>query len=118
MLTPNGYEIPDNTPVEIPTRLRLPPNRILEMRALIRQEMSAEAALSGHETFEESDDFDLPDVDRTSPFENEFEPKLSEDPFYNPAKPDVQNPAAAGPADQAGKSPVPPVAQNVPQEPA
>lgn len=59
----NPYEQVDNTPVEMPTRLRLPQSRTDQMRAFIRQEMSRQAAETGHETFEEADDFEINEED-------------------------------------------------------
>lgn len=86
MLNAQGYEIPDNTPVELPTRLRLPPNRIYQMRQLVRAELSRAAAEQGHETFAEADDFDLPDGEEwLSPYEETFEPQIAESQGGEPA---------------------------------
>lgn len=61
MLNEQGYEIPDNTPVEMPTRLRLPQTRASQIQGFIRQEMSRQAQEQGHETFEEANDLDVDD---------------------------------------------------------
>jgi len=74
MLDERGYEIPDNTPVSIPTRLRLPQSRTEQIRAFIRSELAMKQLNEGHETFAEADDFDLPGEDWVSPYEETFEP--------------------------------------------
>lgn len=48
---------------------------------MVRSErLAQEAMAAGYETFEESDDFDIPDdpLDPATPYENEFEPSLQE----------------------------------------
>lgn len=75
VLDEDGIEHPDTTPVEIPTRLKLPQRQVDRIREMIRRELSTHAAAtSGAETFQESDDFELPDVDWVSPYEEIFEP--------------------------------------------
>lgn len=75
MLNEQGYEIPDNTPVSIPTRLRLPASRTEQIRAFIRSELSYQSTSQGQETFSEADDFDLPDGEPwASPYEETFDP--------------------------------------------
>lgn len=59
MLNEHGYEIPDDTPVSVPTRLRLPQSRAAQIQAYIRQELSRQAAENGHESFEEANDLDV-----------------------------------------------------------
>lgn len=56
-----GEELPDDTPVEVPLRFRVPPPLAETIKQLIRGEMSRQAADSGEETFEEADDFDVYD---------------------------------------------------------
>lgn len=114
MLNEKGYEIPDSTPVEIPSRLRMPVSRSAQIRAMIRNEMSRAAADQGQETFEEADDFELPDGEPwISPYENDFDPPLESGlqgggleegggtPTGDPVKPGegVQPPAKPDPAD-------------------
>lgn len=70
----HGIEFPDSTPVEVPTRLRMPQRQVDRVREIIRQEMSRQAAAEELETFEEADDFELPDVEAFSPYEENFEP--------------------------------------------
>lgn len=121
MLDERGYEIPDNTPVAVPTRLRLPQNRTEQIRAYIRQELSRAQVERGHETFEEADDFSLPDGEQwVSPYEETFEPPVTESgsggvpvgdgeakPLGDPARPGE---GAQPPAKLAG-------VKNEPQEP-
>ena len=64
-----GKVILDDTPVELPTRLKVPQSRADQIRQFIRQEMSAQAAAQGHETFEEADDFEWEDSDHLTPYE-------------------------------------------------
>lgn len=75
MLTPDGFEVPDPKPVEMPTRLKLPQSRADQIRAFVRQEMSEQMHAQGFESFEEADDFDLPEgEDWASPYEVDFDP--------------------------------------------
>lgn len=87
MNNPSPFEPVDNTPVEIPTRLRLPQSRTDQIRSFIRQELSRQALDQGHETFEEADDFEIDEEDSPlSPYElHDLEPPAPPDPV--PAKP-------------------------------
>lgn len=113
-LQPTGaeFERVDNTPVELPTRLRLPQSRTDQIRQFIREEMSRAAFDQGHDTFGEADDLEPDDEDYlpVSPYEmNELEPPAPLEP-----PPPLQNgveaegrPAADPPAtskDQAAPS--------------
>lgn len=67
-----GFEIPDNTPVEIPldfSRALTMEERIMNA---VQQEMSRLAEQQGFETIEESEDFDIGDED-DYPFASEYE---------------------------------------------
>lgn len=67
-----GRQIPDNTPVEVPIHIRRVDPREEVITRLIRRELSARAGEVGYETLEESDDFDvddLEDVDAVSAYE-------------------------------------------------
>jgi len=123
MLDKNGYEIPDNTPVAIPTRLRMPQSRTEQIRAFIRSELSRQSADHGQESFEEADDFSLDDGQEwVSPYEEVFEPPAHSEsgsggvpaagggakPPGDPAKPGE---GAQPPGQPAG-------VKNEPQEPA
>lgn len=98
----NDYEPVDNTPVGIPTRLRLPQSRTDQIRSFIRQELSNQALEQGHETFEEADDFEIDEEDSPlSPYElHDLEP---------PAPPD---PVTAKPPEAAGQPPAVPAASS------
>lgn len=78
-LDKDGIEHPDPRPIEIPTRLRTPGRQVDRIRNMIRQEMSQAAAASGRESFEDADDFNMEEVEFTSPYENEFEPEIPVD---------------------------------------
>lgn len=99
-LDSNGFEHLDPTPVEIPTRLKIPQRQVERIRAMVRREMSLAAESAGAETFEEADDFDLDDEDWVSPYEYDFEPPLNGDEVIGepPTKPAPQG----APAKQAG----------------
>lgn len=62
----NIYQEIDTTPVELPTRLKLPQNRTDQIRAFIRHELSQKAAFEGMESFEEADDLE-PDDEENLP---------------------------------------------------
>lgn len=120
MLDERGYEIPDNTPVELPTRLRVSPNRISQMRQLVRAELSRAAAEQGHETFEEADDFSLPDGEEwVSPYEETFEPPIIESQGGEPEG-GAQPPGDVAQRSEGAQPPAKPVEgqQNGPQQPA
>ena len=59
MLNEQGYEVPDQTPVSLPTRLRLPQSRAAQIQGFIRAELSRAASDKGFETFEESNDLEV-----------------------------------------------------------
>lgn len=59
MLNENGYEIPDDTPVAVPARLRLPTSRASQIQAYIRHQLSEQAQANGAETFQEANDLDV-----------------------------------------------------------
>lgn len=69
--TPDGREIPDPRPVEVPTGLRTRPTLQEEIKRYIRVEMSNRARDEGHESFEEADDFDVDD-DVDGVFETQY----------------------------------------------
>lgn len=79
-LTPNGREIPDPTPMEPPLGYKRSPSLAEQIRTMVRSEQLALAAeAAGAETFEEADDFNIgDDYDPQSPYENEFDPPISE----------------------------------------
>lgn len=58
-----GQEIPDDTPMEIPLGMRRPLTLQEQIQAAVRGAVSRAAARNDRETFEEANDFDLPDDD-------------------------------------------------------
>lgn len=76
-----GREILDDTPMAPPVGLSRTPPMWEVIRDMVRSERLAQAASeSGHETFEEADDFDIPDDpgDPYTPWENDFDPSAKE----------------------------------------
>lgn len=65
-----AYETPDQTPVAVPLGFTRPPTLHETIQRILRSERF-NASLQGEETFEESDDFDIPDdpIDPTTPWE-------------------------------------------------
>lgn len=53
------FEYLDQTPVEVPVRLRGGISQMDSIKQMIREAMSAEAEAREHESFEEADDFDI-----------------------------------------------------------
>lgn len=76
-LNQDGHEIGDSRPLEVALNLRRAPSLTEQIRAVVRSErLKQEAIASGHETFEEADDFEIgDDYDPESPYEMEFEPE-------------------------------------------
>lgn len=113
---PSDFEPVDDTPVAIPTRLRLPQSRTDQIRAFIREEMSRAAADQGHETFAEADDLE-PDDEEDLPL-SPYEELL-----FEPPSPPIDRQEAVGqaPVDPAPPSEVPPPANpggsNAPLQP-
>lgn len=74
---PDGREYPDPTVIAPPVGFIKQPSLTEQIRAMVRSEaLRQEAEAAGAETFEEADDFDVPDFDPSSPYENEFDPPL------------------------------------------
>lgn len=78
----HGEEIPDSQRPELPLGFKKPESLAEQVRRLIRSEHVRQAAMaSGHETFEEADDFEVgDDYDPRSPYEEVFDPTLNEAP--------------------------------------
>lgn len=55
----DGLFYPDDTPVEVPLHLTLPPTTEEMIRRVVREQMSMLAEANGFESFEESDDFEV-----------------------------------------------------------
>lgn len=67
----NGREVMDSTPGTLPVGFRRPLSLVEQMRSMIRNELSQAASDKGRESFEEANDFDIPDDpdDPTTPWE-------------------------------------------------
>lgn len=110
-LDEHGFEHPDPTPVEMPTRLRLPQRQVDRVRELVRRELSQRAQEEGFESFDEADDFEIEGEDPISPYEEIFEPQSGTPLAKQPLKGDdppgdpPQAPSAAKPPAPAGDAP-------------
>lgn len=83
----DGIEFLNPTPVAIPIGMERPPSLKEQIQRVLRTELSMQAAAQGEETFEEADDFDVPedDPDPVSPYEmNEMQ---YEEPSFSPTDP-------------------------------
>lgn len=79
-LDKNGHEIPDPTPVALPTGFKRPEMLAETVARLVRREISERADLAGFETFEEAEDFEIgDDFEPNSPYEQFFDPLLGKD---------------------------------------
>lgn len=79
-LDEEGREIPDPTPIELPLGMKRPETLAEQVQRLVRNQVSQYAALHGHETFEEAEDFDIEDdLDPSTPYELEFDPVLGKE---------------------------------------
>lgn len=68
-VTPRRIEKVDPKPMEVPVELARPLTMREEMQAFIRRELSRAAQNNGVPTFEEEDDFDMPEAEWASPYE-------------------------------------------------
>lgn len=75
-----GRQVPDPTPMAPPIGFNRQPSMVETVRAMVQSEaLRAAAEAGGAETFEESEDFDIEGEEQLrSPWENEFDPPLSE----------------------------------------
>lgn len=77
MLDQRGFEIPDQAPVSVPTRLRIPQSRVQQLQAFIRHELSMRAHSVGMESMEEALDLDVEDLaDFRSEYEDDGDPNF------------------------------------------
>lgn len=103
-----GAEHPDDTPMAPPIGYKKQPSMVEIVREAVRSEhLRLEALRAEQETFEEADDFDVPD-DPVPPtgyemFEPQFEP-----PVDGPAGPRPDGPAPAAPASPGAAAPASP----------
>lgn len=80
-LNPDGSPILDPTPIAPPIGYVKAPSMVEIVRDMVRGErLRSEALAAGAETFEEADDFDIPDdpPQLRSQWENDFEPSVQE----------------------------------------
>ena len=83
-LNPDGSQILDPVPVAPPIGYKKTPSMVEIVRDMVRSEKLAQAAReAGQETFEEADDFDVPDEPELmrSPWDRDWETKQSVFPF-------------------------------------
>lgn len=80
-LNDEGELIPDPVPIAPPAGYKRQPSMMELVRDMVRSEELRRAAnTAGMETFEEADDFDIPDdpIDMKSGWENDFDPSVKE----------------------------------------
>ena len=68
-------EVADGTPVAIPVHLQKSESMDERIRRIVQFSASQAAKQQGLETFEEADDFDIPDdpIDPSTPYEEDFD---------------------------------------------
>lgn len=73
-----GHEVPDPSPVVLPSGFKRPETLAEQVQRLVRTHISREAAEAGYETFEEAEDFEIPDDpdDPSTQYEEWFDPTL------------------------------------------
>lgn len=104
-----GRQIPDPRPVEVPLGYTRPPSLQEEIKRFVRNELSLRAREQGVETFEEADDFDIPEEE--DEFVSEYEVQemaveaidVDADPPPAPKGAGSKEPAPATSAVNAGK---------------
>jgi len=78
-LDANGHELPDPTPLSLPSGFKAPETLAETVKRLVRA-ASREAEQAGDETFEEAEDFDVgDDFDPSTPYETFFDPVLNKE---------------------------------------
>lgn len=68
-----GEEVPDPRPIELPVGFKAPLPLSDEIRLMLQRQVQNELSDKGIETFEDADDFDIPDEDMSAPWEEGFE---------------------------------------------
>lgn len=102
----NGHEIPDPTPVAVPVGWSAPESLVDQVRRLVRQEFSQQARATGHETFEEADDFDVDDdFDPSSPWELNFDQEAASRTDDSPAARSEAEPRGGSQPAPQGRDP-------------
>lgn len=108
-LDANGHFIPDSTPLAPPIGYKRSPTIAENIRAMIKSErLKQEVEAAGAETFEEAEDFDIEDdpVDPHTPYDNQFDPPLSE--LVSEGNHELAAKQAANPPTDGPKAPEPP----------
>lgn len=77
IMTPDGSEIPDPRPVQLPVGFERPESiQDLIRRLVTDRQIRDDLASSDIESFDEADDFDvMDDIPPTSPYEENFDPQ-------------------------------------------
>lgn len=94
------YEITDPTPIAPPVGFKRSPSLAEQIREMVRSErLAAEVAAAGAETFEEADDFEVPDdpMDPITPYEADFDVPVAE--LRRRQREDLEKLAAGGSPD-------------------
>lgn len=77
MLDENGHEMLDDTPIEVPVRLKRPETLQEQIRRFFRsEEINQAIENAGFETFEEADDFEVDDYEPRSPHEQNINQEI------------------------------------------
>lgn len=96
-LTEEGAEITDPVPMELPVKLRTTPDAIVDIKRLVRDEVSRLAEANGLESFDEADDFDVGDDEEiSSPYQ------LDDEQVNYDIRADPRYAQRAGHADEGG----------------
>jgi len=95
---------PDPTPMAPPIGYNPQPSLAEQIRAMVRSsQLALEAERLGAETFEEADDFEMDDVDPSSPYEENFDPVPARE--LKARRKKAEDEAAAAAAAEAAKAP-------------
>ena len=112
VLTDEGYELPDPTPMAPPVGYKKTPSMVDTIRDMVRSEhLRQEAARAGYESFEDSEDFGEDDDDRlpATAYEAVFDPPVPVPPSDGPSgTPPAATPDGSpqgGPAAPSGAAP-------------
>lgn len=103
-LDEKGREVVSSVPMAPPVGYKKEPSVTDRLRAMVRSELlRREVEAQGGETFDEADDFDIPDdpVDPSTPYEENF------DPVRPPLKPAEAPPVGGPPVTSPAPSPTP-----------
>lgn len=106
----DGTQKLDPIPMAPPIGYKKQPSMVEIVRDMVRGErLKAEAEAAGHETFEESEDFNIPDEHfLESPWVNEFDPPIHELVDAGKKQLELKRTTAKPPAPPESPAPVPP----------